>query len=71
MTTLRFRGDGHGDGTFRVLQMADVQDGPDVDPDTVALIEAAIREAKPDLIEQIGRAVQQECRDRSRMPSSA
>ena len=45
MTTLRFRGDGHGDGTFRVLQMADVQDGPDVDPDTVALIEAAIREA--------------------------
>ena len=50
MTTLRFRGDGHGDGTFRVLQMADVQDGPDVDPDTVALIEAAIREAKPDLV---------------------
>ena len=45
MTTLRFRGDGHGDGTFRVLQMADVQDGPDVDPDTVALIEA-----KPDLV---------------------
>ncbi|KXS24107.1 MAG: serine/threonine protein phosphatase [Bifidobacterium breve] len=50
MTTLRFRGDGHGDGTFRVLQMADVQDGPDVDPDTVTLIEAAIRDAKPDLV---------------------
>lgn len=30
--------------------MADVQDGPDVDPDTVALIEAAIREADPDLV---------------------
>ncbi|MBT1179369.1 metallophosphoesterase [Bifidobacterium vespertilionis] len=44
--TLRFR----HDGTFRVLQMADVQDGPDVDPDTVVLIEAAIRRADPDLV---------------------
>ena len=35
---------------FRVLQMADVQDGPHVDPDTVRLIEAAIREADPDLV---------------------
>ncbi|NMN00599.1 serine/threonine protein phosphatase [Bifidobacterium sp. DSM 109958] len=45
-TTLRFR----HDGTFRVLQMADVQDGPEVDPDTVRLLEAAIREADPDLV---------------------
>ena len=34
MTSLRFR----EDGSFRVLQMADVQDGPDVLPDTIRLI---------------------------------
>ena len=45
-TPLRFR----PDGTFRVLQMADIQDGPDVRPDTIRLIEAAIAKAKPDLI---------------------
>ena len=44
--TLRFR----DDGTFRVLQMADVQDGPDVNADTIRMIEAAIREADPDLV---------------------
>ena len=44
--TLRF----HDDGTFRVLQMADVQDGPDVLPDTIRLIREAIREADPDLV---------------------
>lgn len=32
------------DGSFRVLQMADVQDGPDVLPDTIRLIREA---AKP------------------------
>ena len=46
MANLRFR----HDGTFRVLQMADVQDGPNVDPDTVDLIRAAIRKADPDLV---------------------
>ena len=46
MATLRFR----RDGTFRVLQMADVQDGPSVDPDTVRLIRAAIRASDPDLV---------------------
>ena len=43
MTSLRFR----EDGSFRVLQMADVQDGPDVLPDTIRLIREAIREADP------------------------
>lgn len=44
--TLRFR----EDGTFRVLQMADIQDKPDVDKDTIRLIEEAIRAADPDLV---------------------
>lgn len=34
------------DGTFRVLQLADVQDGPDVSPDTIRLLEAAIQDRK-------------------------
>ncbi len=45
-STLSFR----KDGTFRVLQLADIQDGPVVDPDAVALIDAAVREADPDLV---------------------
>ena len=44
--TLRF----NEDGTFRVLQMADIQDKPEVNQDTIRLIEAAIRESKPDLV---------------------
>ncbi|RSX54931.1 Ser/Thr protein phosphatase family protein [Bifidobacterium dolichotidis] len=43
---LRFR----KDGTFRVLQLADIQDGPAVSPDTIALIDAAIERAEPDLV---------------------
>ncbi|NMM98563.1 metallophosphoesterase family protein [Bifidobacterium olomucense] len=46
MTSLRFR----EDGSFRVLQMADVQDGPDVRPDTIRLIREAIRASDPDLV---------------------
>ena len=44
--TLRF----NSDGSFRVLQLADIQDGPNVRKDTIRLIEAAIHEAHPDLI---------------------
>ena len=44
--TLRF----NEDGTFRVRQMADIQDKPEVNRDPIRLIEAAIREAKPDLV---------------------
>lgn len=43
---LRFR----PDGSFRVLQMADVQDGPLVSPDTIRLITSAIQQADPDLV---------------------
>ena len=42
MTSLRFR----EDGSFRVLQMADVQDGPDVLPDTIRLIREAIQRSR-------------------------
>ena len=44
--SLRF----NSDGTFRVLQMADIQDGPNVREDTIRLIEAAIKKTHPDLI---------------------
>lgn len=44
--TLRF----NSDGTFRVLQMADIQDGPNVRKDTIRLIEAAIKKTHPNLI---------------------
>lgn len=37
-------------GTFKVLQMADIQDGPNVNDDTIRLIQAAIDYAKPDLV---------------------
>lgn len=40
----------HKSGKFRVLQLADVQDGPKVSKDTIALISAAIRDARPDLV---------------------
>lgn len=40
----------HKSGKFRVLQLADVQDGPKVSKDTIALIGAAIRDARPDLV---------------------
>ncbi len=38
------------DGTFRVLQLADVQDGPEVSRDAIDLIEAAVAQADPDLV---------------------
>lgn len=40
----------HEDGTFRVLQMADIQDGPEVKADTIRLIREAVRRAQPDLV---------------------
>ncbi|EFA22721.1 Ser/Thr phosphatase family protein [Bifidobacterium gallicum DSM 20093 = LMG 11596] len=43
---MRFR----KDGTFRVLQLADIQDGPVVSPDTIRLIDEAIAQADPDLV---------------------
>ncbi|MFT9392675.1 serine/threonine protein phosphatase [Bifidobacterium sp.] len=40
----------HNSGKFRVLQLADIQDGPTISPDTVSLIEAACDAARPDLV---------------------
>ncbi|BDR53576.1 hypothetical protein KIM372_14830 [Bombiscardovia nodaiensis] len=40
----------HHSGKFRVLQLADVQEGPKVSPDTVRLIAAACDAARPDLV---------------------
>ncbi|MFT8704606.1 serine/threonine protein phosphatase [Bifidobacterium aquikefiricola] len=40
----------HHSGKFRVLQLADIQDGPTISPDTVSLIDAACDAARPDLV---------------------
>lgn len=40
----------HRSGKFRVLQLADIQDGPQVSKDTIALITAALKAARPDLV---------------------
>lgn len=42
---LRFK-----NGKFRIMQIADIQDTEITSPDTVAFIEAALDEAKPDLV---------------------
>lgn len=40
----------HTSGKFRVLQFADIQDGPKVSKDTVRLIAAALDASRPDLV---------------------
>lgn len=40
----------HNSGKFRVLQLADLQDGPKVSKDTIRLIAAALDAARPDLV---------------------
>ncbi|MBT1175675.1 metallophosphoesterase family protein [Bifidobacterium sp. LC6] len=40
----------HASGKFRVLQVADIQDGPKVSKDTVRLIAASIDATRPDLV---------------------
>lgn len=40
----------HRSGKFRILQLADIQDGPKVSSDTISLIEAALASARPDLV---------------------
>lgn len=40
----------HHSGKFRVLQLADLQDGPKVAADTVKLITAAVQVSRPDLV---------------------
>ena len=43
--TLNFK-----DGRFRILMIADTQEGKNVSPDTLALINASLDEAKPDMV---------------------
>ncbi len=38
------------DGTFKIVQFTDTQDDQDIDPRTVALIEAVLADQKPDLV---------------------
>lgn len=40
----------HHSGKFRVLQLADIQDGPKVSKDTIRLIEASLDATRPDLV---------------------
>lgn len=40
----------HNSGKFRVLQLADIQDGPKVAADTIKLIEASLDAARPDVV---------------------
>lgn len=40
----------HQSGKFRVLQIADIQDGPKVSKDTIRLIEASLDATRPDLV---------------------
>lgn len=40
----------HNSGKFRVLQIADVQDGPKISKDTISLIEASLDATRPDLV---------------------
>ena len=40
----------HQSGKFRVLQLADIQDGPKVSKDTVKLIEASLDATRPDIV---------------------
>ena len=40
----------HYSGKFRVLQIADIQDGPKVSKDTITLIEASLDATRPDLV---------------------
>lgn len=42
------------DGTFKVMQITDMQEIPAVSPDTLALLEAAVEAEKPDLVVYTG-----------------
>lgn len=42
------------DGTFKIMQITDIQEIPNISPDTLALLEAAAEEEKPDLVVYTG-----------------
>lgn len=41
-------------GKFKIMQLTDIQDTPGIDPETIALIEAALDQEKPDLVVMTG-----------------
>ena len=49
-------------GAFKILQFTDTQDGPDTDPRTVALINAALDDQKPDLVVFTGDQLTSACK---------
>ena len=42
------------DGQFKIMQITDMQEIPKVSPDTMALLDAAIEDEKPDLVVYTG-----------------
>lgn len=55
------------DGLFKIMQITDMQEIPKVSPDTMALLDAAIEDEKPDLVVYTGDQIKDmECRTRER-----
>lgn len=55
------------DGLFKIMQITDMQEIPKVSPDTMALLDAAIEDEKPDLVVYTGDQIKgYECRTRER-----
>lgn len=44
----------NSDGTFKIMQITDMQEIPAISPDTLALLEAAVEAEKPDLVVYTG-----------------
>lgn len=42
------------DGLFKIMQITDMQEIPKISPDTMALLDAAIEDEKPDLVVYTG-----------------
>jgi predicted MPP superfamily phosphohydrolase len=55
--TLNFR----PDGSFIIVQFADIQDGPDIDPRTIRLMNKILDKEKPDLVVLTGDNVDNRC----------
>jgi 3',5'-cyclic AMP phosphodiesterase CpdA len=52
----------HRDGTFKIVQFTDTQDGPNTDPRTVRLIETVLDDQKPDLVVFTGDQLTSACK---------
>ncbi|MCM8710224.1 metallophosphoesterase [Clostridium sp. SYSU_GA19001] len=58
---LKFR----NDGTFKIIQFADIQDGADIDKRTIALMERILDYEKPDLVVLTGDNIDGSCKSES------